>query len=168
MHANGKRKSAGRKARAARTTSPKPTRPAASPADVKESAAPLPRHDLDFEAPVPPAADEAVDTWGEADEGGRASMAGVVHLRGLPTLGYDGWATEIVGPFCCPTCLEMRTRLHPDCAKPSPVMRRAYDRGWLEPARGDGEWRAVLTAVGVEALAPGRGSAREAAWSGVP
>lgn len=173
MRASGSRSPAARRGRKQRgeIASPKPVAPAASPAEVKERAAPLPLHDLDFDAAVPPAADAAVDTWGDADHdrtaAGRLDL-GVVLLRGVETLGFDGWATEIVEPFCCAICLEMHTRLHPACTKPGPALRRAFDAGWVEPAFDDGEWRAVLTAAGLEAFAPKRGTARNAAWSRVP
>lgn len=172
MRASGSRSPAARKGRKrAEIASPKPVAPAASPAEVKESSAPLPRHDLDFDAAVPPAADAAVDTWSDAEvetTAARRAALGVVLLRGVQTLGFDGWATEIVEPFCCSMCLEMHTRLHPACAKPGRMLRRAYDLGWVEPAHDDGDWRAVLTAAGLEAFAPKRGRGRDAPWSRVP
>lgn len=172
MRASGSRSPAARRGRKrGEIASPKPVAPAASPAEVKEHAAPLPRHDLDFDAAVPPAADDAVDTWCEPDldkAGDRRPDLGVVLLRGVETLGFDGFATEIVEPFCCAICLEMNTRLHPACAKPGPMLRRAYDLGWVEPAHDDGEWRAVLTAQGLEAFAPKRGNGRDTPWSRVP
>ncbi len=89
-------------------------------------------------------------------EKGRASRrsAGLVNLRGIETLGWAGPATEVVTRWCCHRCAEAGEVLpgHEDCQW-SPAAAQLVAEGVLVARKLDGEWRLVLTDLGVVTLA---------------